>query len=409
MQKRFTPDAGGVFPEWEEVTLGDILEINPKTEEKIADEFYYADLASINNGVFTHGAAINHNEAPGRAQRVVHIDDVLFQSVNAENLGHYHYTKDKELDKQFVASTGFFLLRMKNGCNAFLYQLLFTKAFNQEVHKYSAGSIYPAINITEFKKIKVRIPKSMEEQRKIAAALAAYDEMIAVKTTKLETWQECKKRMVKEIFGRTKRFRDDDGNEFPEWEEKTLGKVCESISDGSHFSPKTIKDGKAMLSVKDMKDCSFDLNDCKKISEEDFNTLVKQGCKPKPGDVLLSKDGSVFRYIFKVDKEIDAVLLSSIAIIRPDAETANADYLVQCLKNTYLTNGFLRKQTTGTAIKRVVLKNLKTFKIPLPCMEEQQKIGSFLAEIDKEIQIQKEFIRTYAEGKKRMMRELMEG
>ena len=54
MQKRFAPDAGGVFPEWEEVTLGDILEINPKTEEKIADEFYYADLAGINTGVFSH-------------------------------------------------------------------------------------------------------------------------------------------------------------------------------------------------------------------------------------------------------------------------------------------------------------------------------------------------------------------
>ena len=40
-------------------------------------------------------------------------------------------------------------------------------------------------------------------------------------------------------------------------------------------------------------------------------------------------------------------------------------------------------------------------------LEEQQKIGSFLAEIDKEIEIQKEFIKTYAEGKKRMMRELM--
>jgi len=51
---------------------------------------------------------------------------------------------------------------------------------------------------------------------------------------------------------------------------------------------------------------------------------------------------------------------------------------------------------------------LADLKIPLPCMEEQQKIGSFLAEIDKEIQIQKEFIKTYAEGKKRMMRELME-
>lgn len=28
MQKRFTPDAGGVFPEWEEVTLGDIAEFS---------------------------------------------------------------------------------------------------------------------------------------------------------------------------------------------------------------------------------------------------------------------------------------------------------------------------------------------------------------------------------------------
>ena len=58
--------------------------------------------------------------------------------------------------------------------------------------------------------------------------------------------------------------------------------------------------------------------------------------------------------------------------------------------------------------------NVKTedffaIRIPLPCMEEQQKIGSFLAEIDKEIQIQKEFIKTYAEGKRRMMRDLIEG
>ena len=43
------------------------------------------------------------------------------------------------------------------------------------------------------KELKIKIPKSIEEQRKIAAALAAYDEMIAVKTAKLETWQECKK------------------------------------------------------------------------------------------------------------------------------------------------------------------------------------------------------------------------
>lgn len=408
MRKRFTPDAGGVFPEWEEMTLGDILEINPKTEEKIADEFYYADLASINNGVFTHGAAINHNEAPGRAQRVVHIDDVLFQSVNAENLGHYHYTKDKELDKQFVASTGFFLLRMKNGCNAFLYQLLFTKAFNQEVHKYSAGSIYPAINITEFKKIKVRIPKSIEEQRKIAAALAAYDEMIAVKTAKLEVWQECKKRMVKEIFDRTKRFKDDDGKEFPEWEEKMLGDVCVRVTKRNKGCksnlPLTIsaKDG-----IVDQKTCFNKIVASKNL--ENYYIIEK-------GEFAYNKSYSVgFKYgsIKRLDNYEDGVLSPIyVCFSISDTNIVDSDYLVQYFDSMKWNDQMSVLCNEGVRNHGAI--NVKTedffaIRIPLPCMEEQQKIGSFLAEIDKEIQTQKEFIKTYAEGKKRMMRELMEG
>ena len=406
MQKRFTPDAGGVFPEWEEVTLGDILEINPKTEEKIADEFYYADLASINNGVLTHGAAINHNEAPGRAQRVVHIDDVLFQSVNAENLGHYHYTKDKELDKQFVASTGFFLLRMKNGCNAFLYQLLFTKAFNQEVHKYSAGSIYPAINITEFKKIKVRIPKSMEEQRKIAAALAAYDEMIAVKTTKLETWQECKKRMVKEIFGRTKRFRDDDGNEFPEWEEKTLGNVS-TVKRGKGYTKKDLTDKGTPIILYGRLYTKYEtkIENVDTFADVQKNSLVSIG-----GEVIIPTSGENSEDIARAATvEQQGVLIGGdLCVIMPNKDIFDSTFLAYAI--TYSkSHKDLVKKANGGIIAHLRVEDIKNLSVSLPCTEEQQKIGSFLAVIDKEIQIQKEFVKTYAEGKKRMMRELMEG
>lgn len=403
MQKRFAPDAGGVFPEWEEVTLGDILEINPKTEEKIADEFYYADLASINNGVFTHGAAINHNEAPGRAQRVVHIDDVLFQSVNAENLGHYHYTKDKELDKQFVASTGFFLLRMKNGCNAFLYQLLFTKAFNQEVHKYSAGSIYPAINITEFKKIKVRIPKSIEEQRKIAAALAAYDEMIAVKTAKLETWQECKKRMVKEIFGRAKRFRDDDGNEFPEWEEKTLGEIAE-IFDGVHQTPKYTEEGIKFVSVENIENL---IGSKKYIYKDAFEKNYKNNI-PKKNDIFMTRIGDVGR-VALIETDEQLAFYVSLALVRTkNCSNVSPKYLLYAMESKLFQSELWKRTLHAAFPKKINMGEIGNCKIMIPkSLEEQQKIGSFLAEIDKEIEIQKEFIKTYAEGKKRMMRELM--
>lgn len=405
MQKRFAPDEGGVFPEWEEVTLGDILEINPKTEEKIADEFYYADLASINNGVFTHGAAINHNEAPGRAQRIVHIDDVLFQSVNAENLGHYHYTKDKELDKQFVASTGFFLLRMKNGCNAFLYQLLFTKAFNQEVRKYSAGSIYPAINTTEFKKIKVRIPKSIEEQRKIAAALAAYDEMIAVKTAKLEAWQECKKRMVKEIFGRTKRFKDDDGREFPEWEEKTLGEISEPLKYGMSAAAVKYDGENKYLRITDIDEASRKyVSD--KIASPEASKIAEKFLVQK-NDLLFARTGASVGKTYLYD-ETDGKMYYAGYLIKAHIKP---EYDSRFIFQLTLTNEFkkwIKKESMRTAQPGINAECLAKYKMMIPCMEEQQKIGSFLAEIDKEIEIQKEFIKTYAEGKRRMMKNLME-
>ena len=141
-------------------------------------------------------------------------------------------------------SSAFFQLSMKDGDNEFLYQTLNTQYFTKQVLTRCTGTTYPTISLNEFIKLKIKIPKSIEEQRKIAAALAAYDEMIAVKTAKLETWQECKKRMVKEIFGRTKRFRDDDGNEFPEWEEKTLGEVCKYGN--------THKTGKNYINVENM-------------------------------------------------------------------------------------------------------------------------------------------------------------
>ena len=94
-----------------------------------------------------------------------------------------------------------------------------------------------------------------------------------------------------------------------------------------------------------------------------------------------------------------------------DTNIVDSDYLVQYFDSMKWNDQMSVLCNEGVRNHGAI--NVKTedffaIRIPLPCMEEQQKIGSFLAEIDKEIQTQKEFIKTYAEGKKRMMRELME-
>lgn len=403
-KKRFKPDNGGEFPEWVEVTLGDILEINPKTE-KPADEFYYADLASVNDGVFSHGEAIKRDEAPGRAQRVVHVDDVLFQSVNAENMGHYHYTKEKELDKQFVASTGFFQLRMKNGCNGFLYQLLFTEQFNKEVRRYSAGTIYPAINTTEFKKIKVKIPKSIEEQRKIAHALAAFDEMIAVKTKKMETYQELKKTMLKDIFGRTKRFKADDGSEFPEWEEKTLGEVAE-VKKGKGYTKKDLSDTGVPIVLYGRLYTKYEttIKNIDTFAIKKRNSLLSVG-----GEVLIPTSGENSEDIARAAalEQQGALIGGDLCVVMPNPDMFDSTFLAYTI--TYSkSHKELVKKSNGEIIAHLRVEDIRNLSVSLPCIDEQHKISSFLSEIDNMIRIQKEFIKTYADGKRVMMRELLD-
>ena len=389
MQKRFTPDAGGVFPEWEEKTIEEACNVNVSNGTP-GDKFIYIELGDVNKyGLLKRKNLVRKNEAPVSAKRVAKIDDVFFRSVRPGNKGHFHYTN--EMSEQVVMSSAFFQLSMKDGDNEFLYQTLNTQYFTKQVLTRCTGTTYPTISLNEFIKLKIKIPKSMEEQRKIAAALAAYDEMIAVKTAKLETWQECKKRMVKEIFGRTKRFRDDDGNEFPEWGEKMLGEVCKYGN--------THKTGKNYINVENMN---------KDFSGVTFlePSLERKGIVYDVGDVLMSNIRPYLRKAWLADRS--GICDSDVLVFHlKDGVDIDSTFLYYTIASSELVK-WAMIGARGTKMPRCDKQHLMEKRIFLPCKEEQQKIGSFLAEIDKEIEIQKEFIKTYAEGKKRMMRELME-
>lgn len=408
MQKRFKPDNGGEFPEWEEVCLGDIAEFSRGkglTKKDIVENgskkcILYGQLQVKYQTIIKNVTGMTNSEIKNPV--LSKSGDVLISSSISAGLTQASCIKE---DGVIIGSDINILRPKENIDGGFLARVINANA--KKLKRFFEGSVILHLRNENIKKISVKIPKSIEEQQKIAKALDLFDEMIANKREELEVLKELKKTMMKTLFDRTKRFKDENGNEYPEWEEKTLNEICESVSDGSHFSPKTVKNGKMMLSVKDMDACGFNFSNCKRITETDFDNLVKQNCKPQINDVLLSKDGSVFKYVFKVDKEIDAVLLSSIAIIRPNTKKIDSNFLVQCFKNTHLTHLFLRKNTTGTAIQRVVLKNLKNIQLPIPCLEEQQKIGIFLSDIDTGIEIQKEFINLYAEAKKVMMKELI--
>jgi restriction endonuclease S subunit len=162
------------------------------------------------------------------------------------------------------------------------------------------------------------------------------------------------------------------------WSQLILKDACELITDGSHFSPTTVDSGLPYITVRDLGETGIDFFNCKFISRESFVELAGNGCQPIKGDVLFSKDGTVGK-VALVSDEREFVVLSSLAIVRPNKEVISSEFL----KLTMQSPSFLETALglkTGTALSRIVLRNLKTVSLAVPPPAEQEKIVAILEE-----------------------------
>ena len=403
MQKRFTPDAGGVFPEWEEIEFGKLFQ---RRSEKNGEEFGVDKTISVATMHFKpEGNKADEKSLP--KYKVMRTGDIAFEGNINKHFKHGRFVLNDIGDG--IISPIFEVLQpvselSKEVPGFWKYYINYEPVMGKILAKCAnTGIMMNRLAVKDFYKQKIKVP-CIEEQRKIAAALAAYDEMIAVKTAKLETWQECKKRMVKEIFGRTKRFKDDDGKAFPEWEEKTLGEISEPLKYGMSAAAVKYDGENKYLRITDIDEASRKyVSD--KIASPEASKIAEKFLVQK-NDLLFARTGASVGKTYLYD-ETDGKMYYAGYLIKAHIKP---EYDSQFIFQLTLTNEFkkwVKKESMRTAQPGINAECLAKYKMMIPCMEEQQKIGSFLAEIDKEIQIQKEFIKTYAEGKKRMMRELI--
>ena len=193
------------------------------------------------------------------------------------------------------------------------------------------------------------------------------------------------------------------------WNEPKLGDVCSKITDGAHHSPKTVDIGYPMYSVKDMSSTGFHKNTARHISESDYTALIKQNCKPLINDILIAKDGSILKHCFVVDKEIEGVILSSIALLRPILEIVYPSYIAHYFSQEWVKFFVGKALTSGSGVPRIILKDFKTIKIPLAPLPEQRKIAKILSTWDKAISSTERLIDNSKQQKKALMQQLLTG
>lgn len=174
------------------------------------------------------------------------------------------------------------------------------------------------------------------------------------------------------------------------WEWHTFNDVCTNITDGAHTSPKTVDEGFPYVTVRDVNNKGqIDIINCKRISEDDFLSLKKGNCLPPVDSVLLSKDGTVGKVAHVTNDYDEFVVLSSLAIIVPEKSYLSPTYLKYFLLSPEFQDHAISSKT-GAAIKRIVLRTIKHFNIPIAPLEQQkrivEKLDALLARIDSAIE-----------------------
>ncbi|PTP39368.1 restriction endonuclease subunit S [Vibrio splendidus] len=160
-----------------------------------------------------------------------------------------------------------------------------------------------------------------------------------------------------------------------DWYVSKLKRYCQ-VTDGSHHSPKIEVDGKPFISVTDVGEDFIDFESAKKISTDDYIRLVREGCKPRIGDILLTKDGTIGRACVVKKEMPDFVILSSLGLLTPSTlilETYLYYYLISGI-NIDQMNSLIH----GSALRRMTISKIDDLIICFPEINEQQKIANFL-------------------------------
>lgn len=186
------------------------------------------------------------------------------------------------------------------------------------------------------------------------------------------------------------------------WNKFTIGELCIKVTDGSHYSPKELSEGYPMFSVKDMVDNGFNYSAVKRISEKDFIKIAKGDCKPKKDDVLIAKDGSYLKHVFVCTEEKNEVILSSIAILRPDKKKIDSFYFKYLLISV---KGMMECFVSGSALPRIVLKDFKKMKLTVPPLPTQRRIASILSAYDDLIEVNNQRIKLLEETARELYKE----
>ncbi|WP_239762748.1 restriction endonuclease subunit S [Mammaliicoccus sp. I-M35] len=242
------------------------------------------------------------------------------------------------------------------------------------------------IPVNDFFSINLFTP-ILTEQQKIGEFFSKLDRQIELEEQKLAKLEEQKKGYMQKIFSQELRFKDENGNEYPEWENQTIENLLkernERSSEGDMLSV-TINSGIIKFNELDRKDnSSKDKSNYKVVKKNDiaYNSMrMWQGASGK--------------------SEYDGIVSPAYTVVYP-LENVNSVFIAYLFKTYKMIHIFkINSQGLTSDTWNLKYKQLKDINIKIPILAEQERIAEFFKNIDKLIEKQSNKLKVLNENKK---------
>ncbi|MBN2634760.1 MAG: restriction endonuclease subunit S [Prolixibacteraceae bacterium] len=292
------------------------------------------------------------------------------------------------------------IIRLKNDNPYFLQPILSSWRGQKLIYQGQTGSGREGLNFESIKVFRIGFP-SLPEQTKIANFLTTVDERINLLTQQKDKLEQYKKGVMQKIFSQQLQFKDDDGNEFPEWEEKRLEEVSKNIMYGLNSSAVNFDGVNKYIRITDIhetnnKFCPSPLTSPEGKLDESFRV--------REGDLLFARTGASVGKSYLYNKN-DGKLYFAGFLIRFSINKAVPLFVFYCtLTHEYWK--WVNVMSMRSGQPGINAQEYKSFKIKFPCIEEQQKIASFLSSIDKKIELVNQQIEQTKTWKKGLLQKM---
>ncbi len=284
-------------------------------------------------------------------------------------------------NEKLLAGLHTFLARPSSESTAvgYISYLLKSWKLRKQIMTIAQGTKVLSLSTGRVSKLKLNL-STLPEQQKIASFLSAVDEKIQQLTKKKALLEQYKKGVMQQLFSGQLRFKDENGNAYPDWEKKRVDEILTPYSEPVNVEGETMyqqigirSHGKGIFHKEFISGKSLGNKRVFWIKENLFVVNIVFAWEHAVSMTTKNEVGMIASHRFPMYQPKHN--LSHIPFIVKFFLTTKGKYLLQLAS----PGGAGRNKTLGK-------QNFNELEIKTPSLEEQQKIATYLSSIDTKIE-----------------------